>query len=63
MVGFQIKTVVRLMIVVIIAGIAATLFVEQRADAADAGYGVTSDPWHDASLVEGRLGVTMPMRR
>ncbi len=61
---FQIKTLLRLMIVVVVAGIGTTLLIGPRADAADTGYGNSiADPWHDASLLEGRGDVVMHIVR
>ena len=60
---FQTKTLVRLVVVVIIAGVVTTILARPRADASD-GYGVTAFVMaSQPNLTEGRSAFTPPSLR
>ena len=61
---FKAQTLIRLVLVVVVACVLTTILAGPRADAAVDGYGVSAstttasnDPWHDPSLIEGRAVV------
>lgn len=58
---FQPKTLVRLLTVIVVACVVATLLAGPRADAAADGYGVTAMAFSaEAPMMEGRSALILP---